>query len=124
MTNQTVPGEGFVFSQRRVTHFLCRLICATVGFQSLNVLSQSLPGPQARPSMVTVNIRPGHPVNRFIPSHAFGAGIDGHDKGETDRQLKPENIEVMLSAGLRSLTYRLRTELAIDAWHWNPLGAW
>ena len=123
MTNQTVPGEGFVFSQRRVTHFLCRLICATVGFQSLSVLAQSSASPQSPPGTVTVKIRPGRPANRFTPSHAFGAGIDGHDKGEADRQLQPDNIKGMLSAGLRSLTYRLRTELAIDAWHWNPKGS-
>src|SRR5204863_3712060 len=73
---------------------------------------------------ITVSITPGHPANRFIPSHALGAGIDGHDKGEADRQLRPGNIQAMLSAGFKSLTYRLRTELAIDAWHWNPQGSW
>jgi hypothetical protein len=73
---------------------------------------------------VTVSIRPGHPANRFEPSHAFGAAVDGHNKGEIDLQLKPENVKEMLSAGLKSLTYRLRTELGSDAWHWNPQGVW
>src|ERR1700704_3463954 len=93
------------------------LVCFTLLCQPLNLLAQT-------GATVTVSIRSGQPVNRFNPAHAFGAGIDGHDRGEADRQLKPENIEEMLSAGLRSLTYRLRTELAIDAWHWNPKGSW
>lgn len=75
-----------------------------------------------QPATVTVSIK--HPANRFIPAQALGAGIDGHETGEADRQLRPDNIKEMLSAGLRSLTYRLRTELAIAAWHWNPEGSW
>lgn len=73
---------------------------------------------------VTVRFRPGRPVHTFLPAHALGAGVDGHDRGDTERQLTPANIQAMLSAGFKSLTYRLRTELAIDAWHWNPRGAW
>ena len=63
-------------------------------------------------------------ANRFIPSQALGAGVDGHELGETERQLAPANIAAMRLAGLRPLTYRLRTELAGEAWHWNPKGTW
>ncbi len=50
--------------------------------------------------------------------------MDGQEQGDRDRQLTPSNIAAMLSTGFKSVTYRLRTELAIDAWHWNPAGAW
>jgi len=73
---------------------------------------------------VTVLVTPDHPANHFIPSQALGAGVDGHAKGETERQLSPANIETMLTAGFKPLTYRLRTELAGEAWHWNPNGIW
>ena len=65
-----------------------------------------------------------HPVNRCVPTEALGAGIDGHEKGECARMFTDKNIDEMLSAGLGPLTYRLRTELADEAWHWNPRGAW
>ena len=95
------------------------LVCAVISLQPIIVLGQ-----RVRDATVTVQFTPGHPVNRFIPSHALGGGIDGHDKGTIDLQLTAPNIQAMLSAGFKSLTYRLRTELAGDAWHWNPQGNW
>src|SRR5947199_150522 len=65
-----------------------------------------------------------HPVNHWVPTHALGAGIDGHEKGECARMFTDKNIAEMLSARLGPLTYRLRTELAGDVWHWNPRGTW
>ncbi len=83
--------------------------------------------PSRQPSkLISANVlfRRDFPANHFIPSRALGAGVDGHDLGDTDRQLTTANIQEMLSAGLKSLTYRLRTELANDVWHWNPKGRW
>src|SRR6266404_5725303 len=95
------------------------LICALISFQPITNVAQ-----RAQRATVTVNFRPGHPANRFTPAHALGAAVDGHDKGVIDLQLTAPNIQAMLSAGLKSLSYRLRTELANDAWHWNPRGKW
>src|SRR5512147_2496373 len=72
---------------------------------------------------VTVRYAPGHPLNRFRPVHALGAGIDGGPAGET-ALLTPANVATMDSTGFKSLALRLRTELGIDAWHWNPAGTW
>ena len=54
----------------------------------------------------------------------LGAGVDGHEKGECARMFTDKNIVEMLSAGFGPLTYRLRTELAGEVWHWNPRGTW
>src|SRR5215471_6204274 len=83
----------------------------------------SLTFSQPRP-IANITIDTSRAVNRFVPSHALGAGIDGHEKGTNDLQLSRENIKAMLSAGFKSLTYRLRTELGGDVWHWNPNGSW
>lgn len=74
----------------------------------------------------TINIlySPGHPLNTFIPSQTFGAAFDGHETGEINAILRPENIKAMRSSGYGPLTYRLRTELANEVWHWNPKGIW
>lgn len=92
-------------------------VCISIALQPVSVTAQ-------QPATVTVSFTPGHPANRIIPSRALGAGADGHSIGETDRQLSPANVKAMLSAGLKPLTYRLRTELAGEAWHWNPNGRW
>ena len=67
---------------------------------------------------------PLHPSNSFIPSENIGGAIDGHFKGDIDKMLTPKNISEMKLAGLKPVSYRLRTELAGEVWHWNPEGKW
>jgi hypothetical protein len=106
-----------------MTRAFCGVVSAALFLQPVIVLPQRV-DQRAREAIVTVNFTPGHPVNRFIPARALGAGVDGHGEGETALQLSAANIAAMLSAGLKPLTYRLRTELAGEAWHWNPNGSW
>jgi hypothetical protein len=77
-----------------------------------------------KPLTVSAVVLADHRVNHCVPNEALGAGIDGHEKGECARMFTDKNIEQMLSAGLGALTYRLRTELAGEVWHWNPRGTW
>lgn len=62
--------------------------------------------------------------SRFDPADALGAGIDGGIGGAAGRLLTRHNVAAMRSARLTRLTYRLRTELGIENWHWNPEGQW
>jgi hypothetical protein len=64
------------------------------------------------------------PAASFEPDEALGAAIDGTERGGVERILTPHNVATMRGAGLRSLTYRLKTELGIEVWHWNPAGRW
>jgi len=77
-----------------------------------------------KPLVISAVVSADHPVNRLVPLEALGAGLDGHEKGECARMFTDKNITEMLSAGLGPLTYRLRTELGGEAWHWNPRGTW
>lgn len=77
-----------------------------------------------KPSAGTVTISIDKPASSFVPARALGAGVDGHENGTVMRMLAPDNVRQMRSAGLQPLTYRLRTELGCEAWHWNPRGSW
>jgi hypothetical protein len=77
-----------------------------------------------KPFAVSAVVLADRPVNRCLPTQALGAGVDGHEKGECARMLTDKNIAEMRSAGFGPLTYRLRTELAGEVWHWNPRGKW
>ncbi len=76
------------------------------------------------PVHATVSYRPGQPVAQFDPTSALGAGLDGQEAGQVDRMLSPQNIQEMRTVGFKPISYRLRTELAGEVWHWNPQGTW
>ena len=78
----------------------------------------------AAQTRVTIEIDASKPVASFDPAHALGVAIDGHEKGDTRRMFSRRAARAMRSAGFHSLSYRLRTELAGEAWHWNPRGRW
>lgn len=63
-------------------------------------------------------------VNRFDPRSTFGAGLDGHGAGVVAEVFTAANIAAMKTVGVAMATYRLRTELGVRAWHWNPRGRW
>jgi hypothetical protein len=73
---------------------------------------------------VSATVTTDRSVNKCVPKRILGGGIDGHERGECTRMLSKQNIIQMLSAGLGPLTYRLRTELGGEVWHWNPRGIW
>jgi hypothetical protein len=79
----------------------------------------------AKPATTThVTVALDRPLARFDPATAFGAGLDAHEHGATRKIYTPANVRAMASAGLQSISYRLTTELAVEAWHWNARGRW
>lgn len=79
---------------------------------------------QTNNGKLQIQYNPSHPSNTFIPSKNIGGALDGHEKGEINLMLSPQNIQAMQSVGLKPVSYRLRTELAGEVWHWNPKGTW
>jgi hypothetical protein len=112
--------------QRFVIASVCLLLMAgiapSVGRYSPGESAAFAQGAQAE--LVAITVHTDHPVNTFRPSEAFGAGVDGHERDSIARMYTPANLKAMAGAGFKSLTYRLRTELAVEAWHWNPAGTW
>ena len=73
---------------------------------------------------VTVKVDLNHPVVITNAATALGGAIDGHEKGDAEKNRSSKSVDQMLQAGLKPLAYRLRTELGVEAWHWNPVGTW
>jgi hypothetical protein len=100
---------------RRWPHFTNALIlalCATCGSAT------------AAPHQATLEVLLGKPIARFAPLQAIGGALDGHGEGETAPLYTPLNLDAMSAAGLGELTYRLRTELGVQAWHFDASGGW
>jgi hypothetical protein len=78
----------------------------------------------ARGQTIQVDVTASHVVNTFSPVRALGAGIDRLPREATDRLYSPATVKQVLSAGWGAVSYRLNTELHVEAWHWNPDGTW
>jgi len=72
----------------------------------------------------TITVDVSHPTNHFVPSETLGAGVDRIPVDAIDKDLLPTSLQTTLSSGWQTVSYRQNTELAVEAWHWNPQGTW
>lgn len=73
---------------------------------------------------VHVDITPADAANRFSPQATLGAGLDRISVEAIDKALVPKVLDAVAPSGWQPITYRQNTELAVEAWHWNPNGTW
>jgi hypothetical protein len=73
---------------------------------------------------VTVDIAPSSVRNHFVPNQALGAGVDRLSVEAIDKTLTKETLDQVAPSGWQPITYRQNTDLAVEAWHWNPEGKW
>src|SRR5262245_55348269 len=73
---------------------------------------------------IRVDAAPAHVLNRFTPARALGAGIDRMAKPAVEAGYVAPALPLVLAAGWQPVSYRLNTELHVEAWHWNPQGTW
>jgi hypothetical protein len=72
----------------------------------------------------TITVDISHSVNHFIPNETLGAGVDRIAVDAIDKDFLPDSLQTTLSSGWQPVSYRQNTELAVEAWHWNPQGSW
>ncbi len=84
-------------------------------------ITQGTPPPK---SEATITIHTHRPLLKFNPHKVLGCGIDECDTASILKLFSRHNVHEFRKTGLRSFTYRLYTELNVQAWHWNPVGTW
>jgi hypothetical protein len=73
---------------------------------------------------IQVDITPAHATNHFVPNQALGAGVDRIPQEAIEKDLVRPALDSALSSGWQPVSFRQNTELAVEAWHWNPQGSW
>jgi hypothetical protein len=73
---------------------------------------------------VTVDMAPEHALNHIVPQEALGGGVDRLSMEALDKTFTKETLARTAPSGWGPITYRQNTELAVEAWHWNPEGSW
>jgi hypothetical protein len=105
-----------------VAHRAAVLVTAALALSGAGAQSVAAGSQPTATGTITVDL--GRLVNSFSGNAPLGATLDGHGAGETAQIYTPRDLAAMRSAGYGRLTYRLRTELGAEAWHWNPRGHW
>jgi F5/8 type C domain len=72
----------------------------------------------------TITVDTSHPTNHFVPNQTLGAGIDRIPVAAIDKDFEPASLEQSMASGWQPVSFRQNTELAVEAWHWNPNGTW
>src|SRR5580704_13710513 len=72
----------------------------------------------------TVEVDATHPTNHFVPNKTLGAGVDRISVEAIDKDLLQPTLDQTLASGWQPVSFRQNTELAVEAWHWNPQGTW
>jgi hypothetical protein len=72
----------------------------------------------------TIAVDVSRPTNHFVPKETLGAGVDRIAVEAIDKDLQQPTLDTTLASGWQPVTYRQNTELAVEAWHWNPQGTW
>jgi F5/8 type C domain len=73
---------------------------------------------------ISVDATANHSTNSIVPARALGATIDRLPYDAADKTFVEPTIQRVLASGWQTISYRQNTELHIEAWHWNPQGAW
>ena len=109
------------------------LIGLALPLSLLSALQCSKPGAVSKASSaarfqpgttIHVEIARGKALNTFNPLRDLGAGIDRFDTGTVDLMFSKPMLDPVLASGWGAVSYRLNTELHVEAWHWNPHGTW
>jgi hypothetical protein len=72
----------------------------------------------------TVRVDTTQALNRFDPRTSLGSGVDRIPVEAIDHDFTPQALKQVFAAGWQPVTYRQNTDLAVEAWHWNPDGTW